>query len=164
MTILSCACTSARPPGADRDALVLERLEQQRRHVLVVEGHDVAAAGELAQVVEVVVPAEAHVAHGLRRALLDRGGQHPQADAEGDRRLLHHAGELTAADHADDREPRCHVRVRGLGHGASLWAVMSNTAVTVSPGAALRSGHRPENGSVGAVIGSTATRSCVRGA
>ena len=62
--------------------------------------------------------AEPHVAHRLRRALLDRGREHPQADAERDRGLLHHPGELAAADHADDREPGCHVRVGGLGHAS----------------------------------------------
>ena len=76
--------------------------------------------GEPAQVVEVVVVAEPHVAHGLGRALLHRGGEHAQADAERDGGLLQHAGELAAPDHAHDGEPGRDVRVDGRSHSPSL--------------------------------------------
>ena len=44
---LSWACTSAAGPGPDRDAVGLQLAQQTGGHVFVVEGHDIAAGGEL---------------------------------------------------------------------------------------------------------------------
>ena len=86
ITDLSWACTSASGPGRTTTPLGLQGAQVLGRHVLVVEGEHVAALGERVQRLEVVsspisVP-------GTTWAALSCGvaGQHPQRDAELDRR------------------------------------------------------------------------------
>ena len=74
------------------------------RHVLVVEGHHVAALGESAQRLEVGLVADLGAGHDLGGTVAAVAGQHPQRDAELDRRAGHHPGQLSASDDADDRE------------------------------------------------------------
>ena len=88
----------------DGDAVGLERLEDGRRHVLVVEGDDVAVLGEGAHRLEVGVLADGRARHDEGGGGGVALGEHRQLDAELDGRALHHAGELSAADDADDGE------------------------------------------------------------
>ena len=106
MRILSCTNGSAPRPGAHGDALGAERCEVLERHVLVVEGHDVAAGCERPQVV---------VASGSRRRRSPGATRAAESSAvsastrsrtpQRDRGLLGHPGELPAADHADHGQP-----------------------------------------------------------
>ena len=86
------------------DAGVGECTEVFGRHLLVVEGHHVAALGEPLQRLEVGLVADLGAGHDLGGAVRAVAGQHPQRDAELDGRPRHHAGELSTADDADDRE------------------------------------------------------------
>ena len=88
----------------------------------MVERHDVTSLGERRDRVGVVVGAPADVAAAAGRRLRRAGGQHAQPDAEGERRLLGHPGQLPAADHPDDREPLGRGRP-DPGSGAGLGTV-----------------------------------------
>ena len=90
--------------GAYDDAGIGECPEVFGRHLLVVEGHHVATFGEPLQRLEVGLVADLGAGHDLGGAVRAVAGQHPQRDAELDRRTGHHAGELTTADDADNRE------------------------------------------------------------
>ena len=103
-------------PSADQRAQVLAR-----RHVLVVEGDGLAAAGERRA---------ARRGRPARRARTSAqtsaagspgdGREHPQRLAQRDRGLVRHPGELPAADHADDGQA---VRSRCCGvHGVGTYA------------------------------------------
>ena len=85
-------------------AVVLEGLEDVGGHVLVVEGDDVARGGEGPHGREVGVVPDRGARHDERRRGALALGEDRELDAELDRRTLHHAGELPAADHADDGE------------------------------------------------------------
>jgi hypothetical protein len=71
--------------------------------VLVLEGDHVAAAGEAEDRLDVARMAGHDVRNHLVGTVLGIGGQHAQPQAERDRGGLHHPGQLTGADHADDR-------------------------------------------------------------
>ena len=86
-------------PGMHGHARVDERAQHVLRHVLVVEGDDVDVAGEREHRVGVRVVADAVGGERRRHAL--GLGEHPQFDAELDRRGNHHPGQLPAADHSD---------------------------------------------------------------
>ena len=66
ITALSWACTRASGPGPDGDAVSLQVVQDLRGHVLMVEGHHVAAGGEGAHRRRVGVVADHHVVHDLR--------------------------------------------------------------------------------------------------
>jgi len=83
-------------------AVGLEGLEDVRWHVLVVEGHDVAVLGEGPDRLVVGVLTDGRARHDEGGCSGVALGQHRELDAELDGRALHHAGELAAADHADD--------------------------------------------------------------
>ena len=86
------------------DAVVLEGLQDVGRHVLVVEGDDVARGGEGPHGLEVGVVPDRGAGHDERRGGALALGEDRELDAELDRRALHHPGELAAADDADDGE------------------------------------------------------------
>ena len=85
--------------GTDGDAVSLEGVQVGRRHVLVVEGHDRAAGGHRAQGGEVGVVADDVVGDHLGGRDALGLGEQPQRQAQRDRWLRHHPGELTATDH-----------------------------------------------------------------
>ena len=70
--------------------------------MLVVEGDDVAVTGELEHRLEVGVVPHRRARHDERCRGGVALGEHRQLDAELDGRALHHAGQLSAADDADD--------------------------------------------------------------
>ena len=67
--------------------------------VLVVEGDHVALRGEGQQVGQGCVVPDPHPGADLRGAVARRAGQHPEPDAEADRRLAAHPRQLARADH-----------------------------------------------------------------
>jgi len=69
-------------------------------NVLMVERDHVAAGGEREHVVPAGVVPDLHVGADLGRAVGRRAGQDPEPDAEADRRLAGHPGQLAGADHA----------------------------------------------------------------
>jgi hypothetical protein len=87
-----------RPNG---DAGVHQFVQQVGWHVLVVEGDHVAAPGERLDGIRIGVVADRHVVHDGGRGGVGALGQQPQSQPETGGRLVHHPGELTAADHAD---------------------------------------------------------------
>ena len=87
--------------GIDGVALGDQGADVLARHVLVVEGDDVAALREPAQGVQVGVVADHHVGGDQGGAVVGRHRQHPQGLAERDGGLVRHPGQLTAADHPD---------------------------------------------------------------
>jgi hypothetical protein len=87
----------------DRHAVRHQRAQVLLRHALVVEGHGVAPHGERAQRLQ-VRPARHDVRRDQRRGLVRLDGEHPQRLPQPDRGLVRHPGELSAADHPDDRE------------------------------------------------------------
>ena len=86
------------------DALPLEQPQVLGRHVLVVEGQDVAALREPAQGLQVALVAHLDVRHDLRGTVGGLPGQHAQPDAQPDRRRSHHPSQLSTSDDADDGE------------------------------------------------------------
>ena len=74
--------------------------------VLVVERHDVAGAGERAQVIGRAVVTDLHPGADLRGALAGLGREHPEPDAEAHGGLRGHPGELPGSDHAHHGYPR----------------------------------------------------------
>ena len=78
--------------------LGLERPQVLGRHVLVVERDDRDVGDDGPQVVEVGVVADPVVGDDLGGRDVGALGEQPDADAEADGGLLHHAGELAAAD------------------------------------------------------------------
>ena len=96
---MSCANRQGVGPGPHGDPGVDERVQHVLRHVLVVEGDDVDLAGEGEHGLGVGVVADA--VGGERRGHAVGLGEHPEFDAELDRRGNHHPGELPAADHTD---------------------------------------------------------------
>jgi hypothetical protein len=87
--------------GAYRDPHRLELLQVGRRHVLVVEGHDVAAVSEALQRREVVVPAQDDIVDDLGRWVVRRSGKDTQPDPEGRCRRSAHPRQLPSAHDAD---------------------------------------------------------------
>ncbi len=82
-------------------ALGLERPQVLGRYVLVVERHDRRVGHDRPQRVEVGVVTDDVVGDDLGGGHVGRLGEEPDADAEADRGLLHHASQLATAD---DRE------------------------------------------------------------
>jgi hypothetical protein len=74
--------------------------------MLMVEGQHVALAGEREQVGQRGVVPDHGADADQRRAVGRRLSQHPEADAEADRRLAGHPRELARPHHADHRRPR----------------------------------------------------------
>ena len=71
----------------------------------MIEGHHVTARAERQHVVRPAVVADLGVRADLGGAVGGRVGEDPELDAEPDRRLSRHPGQLTAADHPDDGLP-----------------------------------------------------------
>lgn len=95
----------ARPYGhAVRD----QRAQVLGGDVLVVEGEHGTSRGERGKVGVAALVTNDGVVHGERGGLLRRPGEDAEADAEGNRRLTGHPGELAATDHPHNRR---------LGHG-----------------------------------------------
>ena len=88
---------------SDRHALGDQGVEHRGRHVLVVERQCVGARRRPAQGVEVGVLADHHIGGDLGGGIVGADGEDSQALAEGDRRLVGHPGQLSAANHGDDR-------------------------------------------------------------
>ncbi len=87
--------------GPDSEPGVLERVQVPGGHVLVVERDDRAPVGRLHEGVEVAVVADEMVGDDLRGGDAFGLGEQPQRQTERDRRLRHHPGQLTAADHGE---------------------------------------------------------------
>ena len=92
---------------AGPDAGALERGQVRAGHVLVVERDHVAPGRERGNISQASDSPQPIPAADLGGALLRRAGQHPEADAEADRGLAGHPGELAAAYHADHWHHRC---------------------------------------------------------
>ncbi len=99
-------------PRMDDDALRGQRSNVLTRHVLVVEGDDVAALGEAHERVEVGVVANHCVGRDEGRAVVGRGREHAQRLAQRDRGLMRHPGELAATHHADHGQTRTGIHRR----------------------------------------------------
>ena len=89
----------------DRDALRGQRANVAARDVLVIEGQHVAGGRERAQRVEIGRGTDFDVRGDERGPVIGALGEDAQRLAQGDRRLVGHAGELAATDHADDGQP-----------------------------------------------------------
>ena len=68
-------------------------------NVLVVERDHIAVRGERQQLGQGRVVPDPHVGADLRGAVERRVRKHPELDAEADRRLAGHPGQLARADH-----------------------------------------------------------------
>ncbi len=73
--------------------------------LFVVERHHVAQSTESCQRLGVVRVADDDVGHDPRSTVVGSRGQHGEPDTQRDRRLLCHAGQLAAANHAHDGIP-----------------------------------------------------------
>ena len=103
MTTLSWACTSA--PGPGRQAIPAAS-SASRWPVGTCSWSKVTTAQPsrpVPEYVEVGVVADGDVGDDLRGRRVCRLGEQAQRDAEGDRGLLEHPGQLARADDADDR-------------------------------------------------------------
>ena len=85
-------------PGID------QRGQHVRRHLLVVEGHDVALLREREDRLEVGVRAHRGRGDDQGRARVGRLGEHAQREPELGGRAGAHPGELPSPDDADDGE------------------------------------------------------------
>ena len=101
MTSLSWACTSACGGGATLTPSATSLSSSSVGHVLVVERQHVGSGRDAAQVFQIGVRTDHDVGGDLRGRLIGGGGQHPQRLPQGDRGLVGHPGQLTAADHGD---------------------------------------------------------------
>ena len=90
--------------GRQHDPVLGQGAQVQLRNVLVVERHDLAAAGEVAQVRQRAVVAHDHIGRDQRGPVVRRLGQDPQRLTQSDRRLVRHPGQLPGPDHADHRQ------------------------------------------------------------
>jgi hypothetical protein len=123
-------------------AVVLERLDERAGHVLVVEGDDLAPAGERAQVVQRGVLADDDAVGHQRGAVVRGVGQHPQRQAERDRGLVGHPRQLAAADHAHHGQAHRSSHDGTVGHAAQASRAAA-TARRVRCRAGGRRGGRP---------------------
>ena len=73
--------------------------------MLMVEGDRIRATHDRAQILELGVIAEAHIAEHLRRRGILTRGEHAGLHAEFDRFRLHHPCQLAVADDGDDGHP-----------------------------------------------------------
>ncbi len=94
--------TQRGPPWPHRSQ-VFERAQVIPRHVLVIERHHIAARAERQHVIGRSVVAGPGARADLRGAIVRRVGEHAKVDAERDRGLGRHPGELACANHPDDR-------------------------------------------------------------
>ena len=98
--------------------------------MLVVEGQRGGTGRDPAQRLEIGVRADHHVGTDLGGRIGGVGGQHAQALAQRDRRLVGHPGQLAAADHGDLR--RSVGGTRHGNHGVMAAEPVSLAAVTQS--------------------------------
>ena len=84
--------------GADSTPCLFHLLDEDGRHVLVIEGHDVTPSCEVHDGVVVEMGADDDIRHHLGRGLVRVGGQQTGAHPQSDRSLVHHAGKLPAAN------------------------------------------------------------------
>ena len=80
--------------------------------MLMIESHDVTAAGECSHGGRVGVVAHRDVVHHRGRRGLRFFGQQPYLHADADRRGVHHPRELPATDDADRERTSTHSRKR----------------------------------------------------
>src|SRR3954466_8340663 len=73
------------------------------RHMLVVEGDDIAVGSKPPEVVERPVVTHRCVRYDESGAVVSGVGQYPEVHVEGNRSGVGHTRELAGADHADDR-------------------------------------------------------------
>ncbi len=103
-------------PGTYGDAVRLERVEVVGRHVLVVEGDHGGTVGDLPERREVGVVADQLVGDDLGGGDALGLGEQAQREAERDRGLGHHPGQLPAPDDGE----RGSAVATGRGHDRSL--------------------------------------------
>ena len=96
----------------DGDALGGQRADVAPGDMFVIEGHDIARAGEPAQRVEVGGCTQFDVRGHERGPVVGALRQDPQRLTQCDGGLVGHPGELAAANHADDGQagPGIHER------------------------------------------------------
>jgi hypothetical protein len=87
--------------GVHGDATLHQRAQDRLRHVFVVERDHVDGLGEREHGPEIPVIAHRHRGESRRHAV--GFGQDPKVDTEVDRGGDHHAGQLTATDHTNNR-------------------------------------------------------------
>lgn len=96
------------------DAFGDKLFQQLGRDMLVVESEHVSPGRDTAQVVDVGVRPDHHIGRHLRGRLVSGGGQDAQVLTQRDGGLVGHPGQLTTADHGDQRD---HYRGAGTRHG-----------------------------------------------
>jgi len=84
----------------------LQRGQVLTRHMLMIEGQHIALPGEREQVRQRGVVPDRGASADQRRAVGLCLSQHPEPDAEADRRLAGHPRELARPHHADHGGPR----------------------------------------------------------
>ena len=104
-----------RGPRVDRDPLGEHSLERAEVHEFVVQGDGVHRPSEGEEGDGVVRSAEVHLGADAGSTVVCVLGQEADVDAQGDRRLDHHAGQLTATDDAHRGKP-----VRGHQRSSDL--------------------------------------------
>ena len=126
-----------RAAGAPGATTKPSRASCSRRGALVVQGHRIAPLGQRQQVLVAVGGAHHLPGSGAHRGLVGVRAQHPQVDAQGDGRLLRHARELAAADHADgpgDPVPGGHAPTRSRPPSRWRWYWLTGAPRRTSDG------------------------------
>ena len=103
ITSLSWACTSASGGGATVTPSATRVSSMAVGTCSWSNVRTSAPASRPAQGVEVGVLADHHIRADLGGRIVGADGEDSQALAEGDRRLVGHPGQLSAANHGDDR-------------------------------------------------------------
>ena len=117
----------------------------RRGDMFVVEGQHVQAAGELEQMLQVLVVADRGVGHGRDCGDVLAFGENTELKAQGGRGRGHHAGKLAAANNTDYRKSHKSQPTENLtGTRLSGIGKRGNAAGTVPtrPGRPARSGSR----------------------
>ncbi|GIU55279.1 hypothetical protein NicSoilC12_10280 [Arthrobacter sp. NicSoilC12] len=104
ITSLSWALTRASGPGWTFTPAPIKDRRCAVGDVFVVEGQDVEAAGELEQMLQVLVVADRGVSHGRDCGDVLAFGENTELKAQGGRGRGHHAGKLAAANNTDYRK------------------------------------------------------------
>ncbi len=117
--IAALSCAKCRASGEGRTATPRSSTCSQNlpRDVLVIERHNVAAAGEGQHGRRIVVRTDDGVGHHLRGTVGRACRKHPEPYPEGDRGLVSHPRQLTATDHSDDRIARRGTLLTPQGYG-----------------------------------------------